>query len=192
MMGQLSVSEAKRTVTGLAGRYATALFDLAREANAIDQVAESLGKMSKTLATVPDVQALISNPMISRELGAKAIAVMANQMGLDGLTTKFLGVLAANRRLGDSANIISSFGQLLAAHKGETAAEVTSAHALNDAQLSTLKAKLRASLGQDVTLITKVDPSILGGLVVKVGSKLIDSSLKTKLESLTIAMTKAA
>jgi F-type H+-transporting ATPase subunit delta len=186
------VSEAKRTVTGLAGRYATALFDLAKEANSIEQVTDSLAKISQVQRDVPDVQALIRNPMISRAQGAKAIAAVAGHLGLDGLTTRFLGVLATNRRLSEIGNVIAGFGQLLAAHKGETAAEVTSAHALTEAQLVALKAKLRDGLGQDVTLVTKVDPSILGGLVVKIGSKLIDSSLKTKLDSLTLAMTKAA
>jgi F-type H+-transporting ATPase subunit delta len=186
------VSEAKRTVTGLAGRYATALFDLAQGAKSIDQVAESLGKIGQALTEVPDVAALTSSPMISRAQGAKGIAAVAGALGLDPLTTRFLGVLARNRRMGSIKAISGAFAQLLAAHKGETAAEVTSAHALSDSQIAALKAKLRAGLGVDVTLITHVDPSILGGLVVKVGSKLIDSSLKTKLESLSLAMTKAA
>ncbi len=190
------MSEAKRTgtatVTGLAGRYATALFDLAMDTKAIDQVADSLGKIKQALADVPELQGLIANPMISRADGGKAIAAVAAQLGLDGLTSKCLGVLAANRRLGELPSVIAGFGQLLAAQKGETSAEVTSAHALSDAQLAALKAKLRAGLGQDVTLITKVDPAILGGLVVRIGSKLIDSSLKTKLDSLNLAMTKAA
>jgi F-type H+-transporting ATPase subunit delta len=195
-MGQVGVSEAKRTgtatVTGLAGRYATALFDLAMDTKAIDQVADSLGKITQALADVPEMQGLITNPMVSRAEGGKAIAAVAAQLGLDSLTSKCLGVLASNRRLAELPKVIAGFGQLLAAQKGETSAEVTSAHALSDAQLAALRAKLRASLGQDVTLITKVDPAILGGLVVRIGSKLIDSSLKTKLDSLNLAMTKAA
>ncbi len=191
-MGQAGVSEAKRTVTGLAGRYATALFDLASDAKAIDEVADSINKIKQALTDVADVRALTTNPMISRTQGAKAIAAVAGQLGLDSLTTRFLGVLAANRRLGEIGAIHGAFQQLLAAHRGETAAEVTSAHALTEPQLDALKKKLRAGLGQDVTLITKVDPAILGGLVVKVGSKLIDSSLKTKLDSLSLAMIKAA
>jgi F-type H+-transporting ATPase subunit delta len=191
-MGQGSVSEAKRRVTGLAGRYATALFDLATEAKSIDQVAQSLAKTAQGLVEVPALKDLTTNPMISRAQGKQAISAVAGAMGLDSLTAKFLGVLAANRRLASLADIIASFGILLSQHKGETVAEVTSAHGLTDGQLEALKAKLRSSLGKDVTLITKIDPAILGGLVVKVGSKLIDSSLKTKLESLSLAMTKAA
>jgi F-type H+-transporting ATPase subunit delta len=191
-MGHFGVSEAKRIVTGLAGRYATALFDLAADTKIIDQVAESLDKISQALVEVADVQALIGSPMISRAQGAKAIVAVAGQLGLDALTTKFLGVLAANRRLASLKAICGAYRQLLAGYRNETAAEVTSAHSLTDAQLAALKAKLRSSLGQDITLITKVDPAILGGLVVKVGSKLIDSSLKTKLDSLSLAMTKAA
>jgi F-type H+-transporting ATPase subunit delta len=186
------VSEAKRRVTGLAGRYATALFDLAAEAKSIDQVAGSLAKTAQGLADVAALKDLTTNPMISRAPGQQAIAAVAATLGLDALTTKFLGVLAANRRLASLPDIIASFGILLSAHKGETVAEVTSAHGLSDGQLAALKTKLRASLGKDVTLITKIDPAILGGLVVKIGSQLIDSSLKTKLDSLSLAMTKAA
>jgi F-type H+-transporting ATPase subunit delta len=186
------VSEAKRRVTGLAGRYATALFDLAAQAKSIDQVADSLAKTTQGLADVAMLKDLTINPMISRTQGQQAIAAVAATMGLDALTTKFLGVLAANRRLASLPDIISSFGILHSAHKGETVAEVTSAHSLTEGQLAALKTKLRASLGKDVTLITKIDPAILGGLVVKIGSQLIDSSLKTKLESLSLAMTKAA
>ncbi len=186
------MSDAKRTVTGLAGRYATALFDLAKEAKVIDIVAESLSKLMSALATMPDVASLTTSPMISRAAGAKGIAAVAAALELDPLTDRFLGVLAANRRMGSLKAISSAFGLLLSHHKGETAAEVTSAHALTDSQLAALKAKLRAGLGVDVTLTTHIDPAILGGLVVKVGSKLIDSSLKTKLDSLALAMTKAA
>jgi F-type H+-transporting ATPase subunit delta len=190
-MGQNSVSEAKLTVTGLAGRYATALFDLAKEAKTIDQVSDSLAKISAGLTDVAELRTLTSSPMISRADGAKGIAAVAASLGLDSLTTRFLGVLAANRRLAALPSMIRGFAELNAHHKGETAAEVTSAHALNEAQLTALKAKLRAGLGRDVQLATRVDPAILGGLVVRVGSKLIDSSLKTKLDSLSLAMTKA-
>jgi F-type H+-transporting ATPase subunit delta len=186
------VSDPKLLVTGLAGRYASALFDLANEAKSLDQVSVSVDKMVKALTESQDVQALVSSPVVSREQAGRAIASVAAALGLDDLTTRFLGVLAANRRLAALPQIIRGFGALLAAHKGETTADVTSAHALNDAQLAALKAKLRAGLGRDVTLTTRVDPAILGGLVVKVGSKLIDSSLKTKLDSLSLAMTKSA
>jgi F-type H+-transporting ATPase subunit delta len=186
------VSNADLNVTGLAGRYATALFDLAREAKSIDAVAESLGRLGAAIEQVPDVRVLMTSPVIRRDAAGKAVAALATSLSLDGLTSNFLGVLSSNRRLAALPGILRAFKALAAAHKGEMTAEVTSAHALSEAQHEALKAKLRTSLGRDVTLVTRIDPAILGGLVVQIGSKLIDSSLKTKLDSLSLAMIKAA
>jgi F-type H+-transporting ATPase subunit delta len=130
----------------------------------------------------------MDSPQLAREAAAKAVAAVAAELKLDGLTTKFLGVLASNRRLGAFADVKAAFASLMAAHRGETTADVTSAHPLSDAQLTALKAKLKAGLGRDVAIQTHVDPAILGGLVVKVGSKLIDSSLRTKLDALALHM----
>jgi F-type H+-transporting ATPase subunit delta len=109
-------------------------------------------------------------------------------MKLDKLTTKFLGVVAQNRRLADLGAIIGSFNSLSAAHRGETTAEVTSAHKLEAVQITALKKKLKAKVGRDVAVVQKVDPAILGGLVIKIGSQMIDSSIKTRLNSLAAAM----
>ena len=190
--GHHRVSDVKLQVTGLSGRYATALFDLARDAGSIDGVAASLGRIGAALEQNADVRTLVTSPVLSREAQGTGIAAVARELGLDDLTTRFLGVLAANRRLSSLPSVIRSFSSLAAAHKGETTAEVTSAHPLSDAQLTALKAKLRAGIGREVAVTTHVNPEILGGLVVKVGSKLIDSSLRTKLDQLSLAMTRAA
>jgi F-type H+-transporting ATPase subunit delta len=175
-------------VSGLGGRYATALFDLAREGKSLESVEKSLGLFHAAASQSADLAALMASPRLSRDAAAKAIAAVASQLGLDGLTTKFLGVLAGNRRLGAFADVKSAFATLMAAHRGETTAHVTSAHPLTDGQTVALKAKLKAGLGRDVAIQTHVDPAILGGLVVKVGSKLIDSSLRTKLDALALHM----
>lgn len=182
------VADAQLNVSGLAGRYATALFELARDSNAIDTVAGSLKTVAAALDEGGDFAALTTNPLVGREAGAKAIVAVANVMGLDPLTTNFLGVLARNRRLAALRNVVRDFGVLVAAHRGEATAQVTAAHPLNDAQVAQLKQKLKAGLGRDVAVDLRIDPSILGGLIVKVGSKMIDSSLKTKLDTLSLAM----
>jgi F-type H+-transporting ATPase subunit delta len=183
------VAEAKTNTTiGLSGRYATALFELAREAKALPAVEASLARFATALAGSADLAALMNSPSIARTDASKSLTAVAGTLELDGLTTKFLGTLANNRRLASYASVHAAFSQLMSGHRGETTATVTSAHALTEVQLAALKAKLKAGLGADVSLQTKVDPSILGGLIVKVGSKLIDSSLKTKLDSLSMAM----
>jgi F-type H+-transporting ATPase subunit delta len=175
-------------VSGLGGRYATALFDLAKDATSLDGVEASLATFAAAAEQSSDLKALIASPRLSREAATKTIAALAASLGLDGLTSKFLGVLASNRRLSAFGDVKTAFGKLMSTHRGETTADVTSAHALSDAQLTALKAKLKAGLGRDVAIQTRIDPAILGGLVVKVGSKLIDSSLRTKLEALSLHM----
>ena len=172
----------------LSGRYATALFGLARDEKAIDAVSASLATLKAALAESDDLRNLISNPVVSRGEAAKAIAAAAGTMGLDPLTTKFLGVLAENRRLAKLRDVIRAFDQLAAAHRGETTAEVTSAHPLSATQVKALKAKLKTQLARDVAVELTVDPSILGGLIVKIGSRQIDSSIRSKLNTLAIAM----
>ncbi|MGK2284978.1 F0F1 ATP synthase subunit delta [Pedomonas sp. V897] len=175
-------------VSGLAGRYATALFELARDSNAIDTVAASLKTVAAALDEGGDFAALVKNPLVGREAGARAVTAVAKALGLDGLTTNFLGVLAQNRRLGVLRDVVRDFGVLVSAHRGEATARVTAAHALSDDQLGQLREKLKAGLGRDVAVDLHIDPSILGGLIVQVGSKMIDSSLKTKLDTLSLAM----
>lgn len=174
--------------TGLAGRYATALFDLARDGKQIDTVSASFAKLRTALAESDDFKALTTSPLISRDAAAKAALAAADAMQIDSLTRNFIGVLANNRRLGALASIIRTFESLAAHHRGEVTAEVTSAHPLTADQTNALKAKLKTGLGRDVAIDLNVDPAILGGLVVKVGSRQIDSSIRTKLNSLAYAM----
>ena len=172
----------------LSGRYATALFDLARDGKAIDAVSASLQTLKAALAESEDFRNLTTSPVVSRTEAARAIAAAAAAMGIDALTTRFLGVLAQNRRLGQLGAVIRSYGQLAARHRGETTAEVTSAHPLSATQVKALKAKLKTQLARDVAVDLTVDPSILGGLIVKIGSRQIDSSIRSKLNTLAIAM----
>jgi ATP synthase, F1 delta subunit len=172
----------------LSGRYAVALFELARDGNALDTVASSLGAIKAAIAESADFKSLINNPVLSRDAAGKTVAAVASSMGIDALTTKFLGVLAANRRLSQLPAVIRAYETLLSNHKGEVRAEVTSAHPLDSNQVTALQQNLRARVGRDVALDAKVDPAILGGLVVKIGSQMIDSSIRTRLNSLAQAM----
>lgn len=172
----------------LAGRYATALFALAEENKSIDAVQASLATLNTALAESDDLKALISSPVLSREDAGRAIMGTAKALGLDKLTTNMLGVLAANRRLDQIPAVIRAFSTLASDHRGEITAEVTSAHPLDDKQIKALKAQLKKRVGSDVSVSTAVDPSILGGLVVKIGSQMIDSSIKTRLNTLSQAM----
>lgn len=172
----------------LAGRYATALFDLAREAKSIDAVESSLAKVRAALDESDDFRTLVNSPILSRGDAAKAIAATADAMQLDTTTRNFLGVLAQNRRLSQLPQIIRAYRSLAANHRGETTAEVASAHPLTDDQVAALKQQLRARVGRDVNVDLSVDPSLLGGLVVRLGSQMIDSSIKTRLNTLAHAM----
>ena len=172
----------------LSGRYATALFDLAREEKAIDAVSESLKTLKATLAESAELRQLTNSPLVSRDQATRAVAAIASTLSLDPLTAKFLGVLAQNRRLGQLGAVIRAYGRLAARHRGETTAEVTSAHALTPTQVDDLQAKLKTQLGRNVAVDLTVDPSILGGLIVKIGSRQIDSSIRSKLNTLAIAM----
>lgn len=172
----------------LSGRYATALFELARDSKSLGEVESSLAKVRAALDQSADFKALTTSPLVSRGDAGKAVAATAKSMGLDATTTRFLGVLAENRRLGQLPAIIRAFGMLAADHRGETTAEVASAHPLTSDQVAALKQQLRARVGRDVSVDLSVDPSLLGGLVVKIGSQMIDSSIKTRLNSLANAM----
>ena len=172
----------------LAGRYATALFGLARDEQQIDAVTRSLDSLETALASSTDFAALVSSPLVSRSDAARAIAALTPTLGLDPITAKFIGVLAQNGRLSELRNVIGMVRMLALGHRGETTAEVTSAHPLNDSQIAELKAKLRTRVGRDVTLNTAVDPTLLGGLVVRLGSQMIDASIRTKLNTLALAM----
>lgn len=172
----------------LGGRYATALFELARESKSIDTVEASLATIRQALAESADFKTLTTSPLIGRVAAGRAIAAAAGVLGLDATTTKFLGVLAHNRRLGKLPAIIRAFRSLAANYRGETTAEVTSAHALTAAQVSELKQQLRQRVGREVAVELNVDQSLLGGLVVRIGSQMIDSSIRTRLNTLAHAM----
>lgn len=172
----------------LSGRYATALFQLARDSKTLPAVEASLATVSQALAESADFKALTTSPLIARGAAANAVAEVAKVLKLDGTTSNFLGVLAQNRRLGQLGAIIRAFRSLAAANRGEANAEVVSAHPLSDAQVAELKQQLRTRVGRDVSVDLTVDPSLLGGLVVKIGSQMIDSSIRTRLNSLAHAM----
>lgn len=172
----------------LAGRYASALYELANEQGFVAAVESDLEKLSVALRESADLAALVRNPLVSRDAAAKAIDGVAGLLGLSQVTKNFLGVLAGNRRLSALADVIRAFSTIAAAMRGEVTAEVTSAHPLDDTQLAALADKLKAREGRDVKLKTSVDPEILGGLVVRIGSQMIDSSIRTRLNSLAQAM----
>lgn len=172
----------------LAGRYATALFELARDQKQIETVEASLSRLRAALDESQDFRTLTTSPVLSRADAEKGLAAIAKPLGLDDITTRFLGVLAQNRRLAQLATVIRNFRTLAALHRGETTAEVTSAHPLDDAQVAQLKSQLKSRLGRDVAVELSIDPAILGGLVVRIGSQMIDSSIRTRLNSLAHAM----
>ena len=172
----------------LAGRYASALFDLASEAGTVTAVETDLGTLDAALTESADLRAFIRNPEISRDQIASVMSGMAKYLGLSSLTNNFLGVLAENRRVGDLPAMIRAFAAIAAAQRGEVNAEVASAHPLSADQLAALETKLRAREGRTVKLKSRVDPELLGGLVVTIGSQRIDSSIRSRLNSLAQAM----
>jgi F-type H+-transporting ATPase subunit delta len=172
----------------LAGRYASALFDLARDQRQIEAVGNSLDALNQAVADSKDFSELVASPLVSREEAGKAFAALVPQLGLDPITTNFVGVLARNGRKGQLRNVIRAFRRLSAEHRGETTADVITARPLNDDQLAQLRQQLRARAGRDVTIEAQVEPTILGGIVVKLGSQQIDASIRTKLNRLATAM----
>lgn len=172
----------------LAGRYASALFDLARDEKQIDAVTRSLGSLGQALTDSGEFGQLVASPLVGREEAGKAFSAIAGQLKLDPLTANFLGVLARNGRKGQLPQVIRLFGRLAADHRGETTAEVISARPLSDDQIAALKTQLKARAGRDVAIDAQTDPTILGGLIVKLGSQMIDASLKTKLTRLAQVM----
>ena len=173
---------------GLAGRYATAIFELADESRSLPALEQDLASLKAALRSSKDFSHLVRSPAFSEADQTKAMKAVLSQMGTGDLATKFVLTLAAKRRLVHLPDIIKGFENILARHRGEVQAEVTSARVLNDGELAELKATLKSRLGREPRLDTKVDPSLLGGLVVKVGSRMIDSSLRTKLTGLRAAM----
>jgi F-type H+-transporting ATPase subunit delta len=172
----------------LSGRYASALFDLASENGTVTAVESDLEQLGAALRESDDLAAATTNPQLSRGEQGAAVAAVSKLLKLSDLTTRFLGVLAANRRLSKLPEMIRAFKAIAAAQRGEVSARVTSAHPLSAEQLATLKTKLTAREGRTVMLDADVDPDLLGGLVVTIGSQRIDASIRTRLNSLSQAM----
>jgi len=172
----------------LAGRYATALFELAREERQLEAVGASLAALRQALRESTDLAELVANPLIDRQDKVRAATATAEAMNLDPVTRNFLGVLARNGRLAALGDVIRVFNLLAARHRGEITAEVVTARPLDDDQVEALKSNLRARMGRDISVDMQVDPSVLGGLVVKIGSQMIDGSIRTKLNNLAYAM----
>jgi F-type H+-transporting ATPase subunit delta len=172
----------------VAGRYASALFDLATEQRQLPDVETNLLKFQQLLDANPDLQRLVRSPVFSADEQLKAISAIVEKAGIGGLGGNFLRLIARNRRLFAVPDMIKSFRALAARARGEVQAEVVSALPLTETQMNALKDTLRTSVGKDVQLNTKVDPTVLGGLIVKIGSRMIDSSLRTKLSTLQARM----
>ncbi|WP_298244341.1 F0F1 ATP synthase subunit delta [uncultured Bradyrhizobium sp.] len=179
------------SVSGVSGRYATALFELARDQKVVDEVKADLDKFEALLNESADLKRLVRSPVFAADAQSKALSAVLAKAGIAGISANFLKVLTANRRLFAVAEVIRAYRALVAKFKGETTAEVTVAEALSDKNLDALKVALKSVTGKDVALNVKVDPSIIGGLVVKLGSRMVDGSLRTKLNSIKHAMKEA-
>lgn len=182
------MSEPASISTGIAQRYATALFDLAKEDKALKVLEADATALEAALVASPELVAMIASPIISRAEQAGAIAAIAAKMGVAPLMANTLALMAANRRLFVLPQFIATLRVRIAAEKGEMTAEVTAAKALTAAQSKKLAATLKAKVGKDVILKTTVDESLIGGLVVKLGSTMIDTSIRAKLAALQNAM----
>jgi len=182
------VAKSSSPVSGVAERYAGSLFELASEAKSVAKVEADLGRFEAMLDGSADLQRLIKSPVFAAEDQARAIGALLAKAGISGLAGNFIKVAAANRRLFAVPSMIQAFRRIAAEARGEASAEVTSAHALTAAQQTELKATLKGVAGKDVSIAVSVDPSLLGGMIVKMGSRQIDTSLKTKLNSLKLAL----
>jgi F-type H+-transporting ATPase subunit delta len=182
------VTSATQGSTGLAERYATALFELAEVDKTLDGIAGELQQLDAMIRSSSELDRLIRSPVISRDDQRRAMDSILDKAGSSDLTRRFVGLVAHNRRLFALPNIIAAFAKRLALKRGETTAEVTSARPLSKEQLAAVTTALKKAVGTQVVLSTRTDPSLLGGLVVKVGSRMVDSSLKTKLLRLSFAI----
>lgn len=185
------MTESAVVVNQAAERYASALFDLAQQAGSLDAAAADLAALAAALKSSPDLKRLVQSPLYDAETKAKGLSAVAQQAGFSTLTRKFLGAVAVNRRAADLPAIQAVFADLVARAKGHARANVASASPLDAADTAKLKASLRVALGHDVALETSVDPSLLAGLRVRVGSRLFDSSLRSKLQGLRSSMKEA-
>ncbi|MEN8656594.1 F0F1 ATP synthase subunit delta [Marivita sp.] len=184
----MDVSESASISSGIADRYATAVFDLAKEGKELDKLEANLDDLSATLASSPELTDLIHSPVYSRDAQSNAITSVAAKMGLTKTMQNVLALMASKRRLFVLPQMINRLRDQIAEEKGEVTAEVVSAVKLTAAQSKELASTLKAKVGKDVKINATVDESLIGGLVVKVGSKMIDTSIRSKLNSLQNAM----
>ena len=180
------------TVSGMTGRYARALFELALDTKSVDAVKTDLEKFDALLSESPDMHRLVRSPVFGAEEQGRALSAVLEKVGIGGLAGNFIKLIAANRRLFAVRAMIRDFRKLTARWKGEVTAEVTVAEKLSDARLEELKNTLKSITGEKaVDLHVKVDPAIIGGLMVKLGSRMVDSSLRTKINAMKNAMKEA-
>lgn len=182
------MSDQGEHVAGMPGRYARALFELALEGKALDKVAKDLVTIQGFIDKSQDFKRLVTSPVFTAEEQQRSVAAVLAKARIKGLTANFIGLVAENRRLFALEGMIKAYNSLLADHRGEISAEITSAQKLTVKQVKDLKASLKSVVGRDVNLETNIDESLLGGLIVKVGSRMVDNSLRSKLDNLKIAM----
>lgn len=179
-------------ISGMAGRYATALFELALDNKAVDIVKKDLDQFDVLVADNADLTRLVRSPVFGVDEQLKALSAILDKVGITGLAANFLRVITTNRRLFAVRDMIRAYRALVARHKGEVTAQVTVAEKLSDSNLDALKNALKSvTRGKDIDLDVKIEPAIIGGLIVKVGSRMVDSSLRTKLNSIKFAMKEA-
>lgn len=183
------MAETTSIVSGVAQRYASALFEVALEGGAVDKVGADLDAFDRLLTESADLVRLVKSPVFSAEEQARAVGAVLAKAGIGGFAANFISLAARNRRLFVLPDMIRSYRQFAAAHRGEQEAEVTSVSPLTEDQVSSLTSALQGvAKGKEIRIVPKVDPTIIGGLIVKVGSRMIDTSLKTKLTSLKVAL----
>ena len=182
---------AEPIISGMAGRYATALFELALESSAVDAVKADLDRFDAMVGDSADLMRLVRSPVFGADEQEKALGAVLERAGIGGLAAKFLKLVTANRRLFAVRDMVRAYREMVAKHKGEAIAEVTVAEQLKDEHLDALRSALKSVSGKDVDLDIKVDPAIIGGLVVKLGSRMVDTSLRTKLNAIRHAMKEA-
>ena len=179
-------------VSGMAGRYATALFELAREEKALDQVKADLEQFHRMVAESADLRRLVRSPVFGVDDQLRALSAILAKAGIKGIAASFLRVITTNRRLFAVRDMVRAFRALLAKQRGEVTAQITVAEKLSDSNLDALKGALKSVTGgKDIDVDVNIDPAIIGGLIVKVGSRMVDSSLRTKLNSIKLAMKEA-
>ncbi len=186
-----NVAGSEMIVSGMAGRYATALFELALESNAVDAVTADLAKFDAMIADSADLTRLVRSPVFTSDEQSRAVGALLDKAGIGGLAAKFLKLVAQNRRLFAIGDITRGYKAMVAKHKGEVTAQVTVAEKLSDARLAEIKSALKSVTGKDVQVDVQIDPAIIGGLIVKIGSRMVDSSLRTKLNAIKFAMKEA-